>query len=77
MGTAINVTQMLDFIGSFPKGSAARNYAGDYCDWLLQARKDEPKTYDYLISQRQATKIRLTAKYLHSLSRRVTHANHH
>ena len=70
METGIKITQMVDFVGSFVKGSAARNYAGDYCDWLLQERKDEPKTYDYLISQRQATKIRLTAKYLHSLSRK-------
>ena len=65
----VNITPMIEFIGSFRKGTAVRNYAGDYCDWLLRTRSDEPRWFDYLVSARQARNIRHTAEYLYHLAR--------
>jgi hypothetical protein len=69
---AVVITDMVNFIASFPKGTEGRRYAGDYCDWLLKARSDQPRSFDYHLARSRAKQITATCEYLFSVSRRVT-----
>ena len=69
---SVNITDVCDFVASYPKGSHAREYAGEYAEWMLKAREHEPREYDYLITPSRSRHIRRAIDYLLSLDRRVT-----
>jgi hypothetical protein len=69
---SVNITDVVNFVSSFPKGCQARLYAGDYGDWMLRARDTEPREHDYCIPSKRARNIRQTIDYLFSIARRVS-----
>lgn len=67
----INVTDVVNYVGSFKKGSPQRLFAGDYSDWMLKAQQSEPNPESYPVSPRIAVQIRMTIDFLLSQERKI------